>query len=142
MIRAVCVLALLLAACDGPTISGTTCSDDKDCNLFNAQGRCESTGYCSFPDETCTSGHRYSPGASGELASACVEGTSQCGAKDQVCCGASVCAANLTCVTEMATCQCGATDQPCCDGTTCGLPCPMVFCSGTCGVGAACVVWA
>ena len=59
-------LALVVAACDGPTISGTTCDDDTDCNLFNAQGRCESTGYCSCPDETCTSGHRYTTGASSE----------------------------------------------------------------------------
>jgi alpha-tubulin suppressor-like RCC1 family protein len=119
VIRA-CVLALLLVACDGPTISGTTCNDDKDCNLFNAQGRCESTGYCSFPDETCASGQRYTTGASSELAGTCVDGASQCGAKDQTCCGASVCAANLTCVTEASTCQCGASGQPCCDGTTCG----------------------
>ncbi len=129
--RAALVL-VVAAACGGPTITGTTCDDDKDCNLFNAQGRCEPTGYCSFPDETCASGQRYSPGAGEDLASTCVDGASQCGAKDQLCCGTGVCAEHLTCATESGTCQCGAAGQPCCDGTTCdaGLRCGQ---GATCG---------
>ncbi|HEY5944064.1 MAG TPA: hypothetical protein VIV40_01170 [Kofleriaceae bacterium] len=143
-------LVLLVVACDGPTITGTTCNDDQDCNLFNAQGRCESTGYCSFPDQTCTSGQRYSPGASDELAGTCVGGTATCGAKDQTCCGLGVCAGNLTCVAEAGTCQCGGAGQPCCDGTTCtgGLRCgPGATCgtsdviSAATGAGHACALF-
>ena len=67
----VLLLALALAACDGPTISGTTCEGDKDCNLFNAQGTCESTGFCSFPDATCTSGRRFGD-VSGKYTQQCV----------------------------------------------------------------------
>ncbi|HEY5922544.1 MAG TPA: hypothetical protein VIV11_12775 [Kofleriaceae bacterium] len=130
MIRALAI-AFVVAACSGPQISGTACNDDKDCNLFNAQGRCESTGWCSFPDETCASGHRYSPGAGDGFGNACVDGAATCGAKDQACCGTGVCGANLTCATEVGTCQCGASGQPCCDGTMCGTG---LFC----GAGAVC----
>jgi len=124
------VLMLVLAACGGSTISGTACADDKDCNLFNAQGRCESTGWCSFPDETCIGGQRYSPGAGDNLAGTCV-GDNICGGRDQACCGAGVCADHLTCATEVGTCQCGEVGQPCCDGTTCGA-------GSHCGAGAVC----
>lgn len=147
-----CGLAVIvsLAACDGPTISGTKCNDDVDCNLFNAQGRCESTGFCSFPDETCASGQRYSPGATGDLASACVDGAATCGNQGQACCGAGACAEHLTCVTESGTCQCGALGQACCGGTTCdaGMHCGGTTCSTSSvsqvavGAGHACALFA
>jgi alpha-tubulin suppressor-like RCC1 family protein len=148
----VVVLALALAACDGPTISGTTCNDDKDCNLFNTQGTCEATGFCSFPDIACPSGKRYGPGE-GTMSDTCVDGAATCGNKGQACCGSGVCAANLACVAataESATCECGAAGEPCCDGTTCdsGLRCGA---SATCsssevlqvaaGAGHACVLF-
>lgn len=150
MIR-VASFAVVLAACGGPTITGTTCDSDQDCNLFNAQGRCEPTGFCSFADETCTSGQRYSPGAAGELAGACVDGPATCGERDLACCGDGVCGANLVCTTEAGTCQCGAAGQPCCDGTTCadGLRCgDGATCGSTdvlqvaAGAGHACVLFA
>ena len=147
MKRALILVALV--ACEGPTITGTTCDDDKDCNLFNVQGRCEPTGYCSFPDPSCASGQRYAPG--GEFDNACVDGPTACGGKDQACCGTSVCAANLVCVIEQGTCQCGGAGQPCCDGTTCstGLRCGTdATCSSSeveqvaAGAGHACVLFA
>jgi alpha-tubulin suppressor-like RCC1 family protein len=116
---------IVAAACDGRTITGTSCADDSDCNLFNAQGRCEPTGWCSFADETCAGGQRYTAGAGDDLGGTCVGGAPTCGERDQACCGSGVCAANLVCATETATCECGGAGQPCCDGTTCegGLRC-------------------
>ncbi len=117
---------LALAACGEREISGTACSSDTDCNLFNAQGTCQSTGFCSFPDPACLSGERYAPAAGDSLGGTCI-GDGACGTKDLACCAATVCADHLTCVIGESdtTCQCGGADQPCCDGTTCddGLRC-------------------
>lgn len=117
---------LLLVACGEREINGTACASETDCNLFNAQGTCEATGFCSYPDATCLGGQRYAPGAGEGLGGSCV-GDQTCGMKDQTCCAGTVCADNLVCTgadTTM-TCQCGGAGQPCCDGTTCttGLHC-------------------
>ncbi|MBA3542742.1 MAG: hypothetical protein H0T79_24205 [Deltaproteobacteria bacterium] len=123
-------------ACSGPTITATTCATASDCNLFNVAGTCEATGFCSFPDATCAGGSRYSPGAGDELANTCIGGPSACGAKDEVCCGASTCGPDLTCVGEIEsarTCECGALGEACCDGTTCasGLACSAGTCASS-----------
>lgn len=109
-----------LVACSNPTVNGTSCKSDADCNLFNVAGTCESTGYCSYPDSSCVGGQRYSPGAGSDLANTCVGGTPMCGAEGQPCCGAGACGPNLACSGEAGTCQCGGVGQPCCGGTTCG----------------------
>lgn len=46
------------------------CSDDTSCG---AGGACESTGYCSFPDSSCTSGRSYGASA-GSHAGTCTDG--------------------------------------------------------------------
>jgi len=114
------ILVLVVAGCSGETISATTCTTEADCNLFNVAGTCEPTGFCSFPDATCIDGRRYSPGAEGDLAGACLGGVVGCGARDAACCTGTVCGPNLACGIESGTCQCGGDDQPCCGGTTCG----------------------
>ena len=108
-----------LAACSNPTVSGTTCSTDSQCDLFNVKGTCEPTGFCSYPDSSCPSGKRYSPGVGSDLGDTCIGGEAACGAQDQPCCGASAGGPNLVCSTEGGTCQCGGAGQPCCGGTTC-----------------------
>ncbi|MCC6521228.1 MAG: hypothetical protein IT373_01075 [Polyangiaceae bacterium] len=49
------------------------CTADAECTHDGAVGRCEKTGYCSFPDASCEAGLRYGELAPGELASQCFE---------------------------------------------------------------------
>lgn len=65
-------LALLLAslACGG---SGTfVCVSDGQCVVGGAEGICQPSGGCSFPDEACPSGQRYGDLVEGALAGTCV----------------------------------------------------------------------
>lgn len=48
------------------------CRDDDDCRWGERTGTCEATRYCSYPDDTCESGARYSDQA-GTFANACVD---------------------------------------------------------------------
>ena len=48
------------------------CADDDDCVAVSGPGRCESTSYCSYPDDRCNSGHRYGDLA-GALSLACTD---------------------------------------------------------------------
>ncbi len=54
------------------------CSDDAECNR-GSDGRCEATGYCSYPGTDCDSGRRYDGLAGEGLAGKCVdpEGSTQ-----------------------------------------------------------------
>ncbi len=57
------------------------CEDDTQCGTARAAGRCEPQGYCSFADDDCASGRRWSPYAAADLADDCLpttpdEGTS------------------------------------------------------------------
>ena len=76
MARSVHALSIVLASgCYGPDIFA--CTDDAQCGQ---NGRCESAGYCSFPDSTCPSGRRFDQLASPAFASTCVtQGTIQRG---------------------------------------------------------------
>lgn len=48
------------------------CTDDTQCTLGSAQGRCESAaGFCAFPDITCETGFRYGEQA-GSVSNDCV----------------------------------------------------------------------
>ena len=58
-------LALSLTSCS--RADTFVCSDDSSC----PDGRCEGTGYCSFPSDTCPSGRRYGD-FSGPLSGQCV----------------------------------------------------------------------
>jgi hypothetical protein len=65
---------LFLSACD--PVSVFRCQKDEQCHLQTPQaeyqGRCESSGYCSFSDPSCPSGRRYFR-YSGDLGNACLE---------------------------------------------------------------------
>ncbi len=65
-------LGLLGSGCPSNTFS---CLDDAACtDAGSGPGRCEATGFCSFPDAACASGRRYGGLAGGGLAGACVDG--------------------------------------------------------------------
>ena len=49
------------------------CASDEACVQDGAAGVCQSTGYCSFPDEECPSRQRYVEHAPAELSEACVD---------------------------------------------------------------------
>lgn len=59
-------LAAVLGGCSSEVF---VCQHDSGCG---ADGTCEGTGYCSFPDETCASGRRYGDHAANGLAGECV----------------------------------------------------------------------
>lgn len=70
-----CVALSLTPSC---TTAVFQCSDTEDC-AGRPGGVCESTGYCSFPDDECPSGRRYGEFSQGSLSGACVtpdDGTS------------------------------------------------------------------
>ncbi|MCH9684694.1 MAG: right-handed parallel beta-helix repeat-containing protein [Deltaproteobacteria bacterium] len=52
---------------------GFSCEQDTQCQTAQVLGRCEATGSCSFPDDSCPSGHRYGEHASASLVDVCVE---------------------------------------------------------------------
>lgn len=49
------------------------CSTDAQCETDAAAGMCQPDGYCSFPDESCSSGQRFGEAAPAGVASECVE---------------------------------------------------------------------
>jgi hypothetical protein len=71
------VLAAALAAALPGALAGCLretsfpCAQDADCT-GSAPGRCEPVGYCSFPDPSCASGHRFGE-HSGPYASRCAD---------------------------------------------------------------------
>ncbi len=70
MIRALLLALVTCTACVQVT-NIYTCTSDAQCT-GGAQGRCEPSGNCSFPDATCGSdGYRYDP-SSGARAGVCV----------------------------------------------------------------------
>lgn len=62
--------AIGLSACQTDAVFG--CDDDEQCRQDSALGRCEVNGFCSFSDETCPSGRRYSELAGDGLGGLCV----------------------------------------------------------------------
>ena len=61
----------LVAGC--VTVDPFACASASACVRAGEQGRCEATGWCSFPDPACDSGWRYGTGAGDGLATGCVE---------------------------------------------------------------------
>jgi serine/threonine protein kinase len=72
LMRVLAWLALLCAGCL-PTPPPYHCVDNRNCDTQSG-GRCEESGYCSFPDPSCPSGRRYGE-AAGPLAGVCVVDT-------------------------------------------------------------------
>ncbi|HWB74637.1 MAG TPA: hypothetical protein VG755_06770 [Nannocystaceae bacterium] len=71
--RAAGLFALAGAIASACVFGGTfVCSGDGEC----PSGRCEPSGFCSFPDDACKSGHRYSEWAGEGLADACAPASS------------------------------------------------------------------
>lgn len=68
--RALPTLALTLTLACNSTFE---CVDDTYCRLDGEQGRCEATGWCSFPSAPCPSGRRYAEFAADGIAGTCVE---------------------------------------------------------------------
>lgn len=67
LLAAACTLLLSCNASDS-----FACANDDACSIENVAGQCEASGYCSFPDEECSSGRRYGENAPAELAGVCV----------------------------------------------------------------------
>ena len=64
---------MLAAALVGPGCHRTfACEDDAQCGTARAGGRCEAQGYCSFLDDGCDSGRRWSPYAAEDFADECL----------------------------------------------------------------------
>jgi cysteine-rich repeat protein len=55
-----------------------TCKDSSQCHFEGAEGLCETSGVCSFPDRTCTGGRRYGAQSGEQIANTCVPARS-CG---------------------------------------------------------------
>ncbi len=63
--------SLLLAS--GCAQDAFRCASASQCQHAGHSGTCQSTGFCSFPDDDCTSGMRYGADAPRGLANHCVE---------------------------------------------------------------------
>jgi hypothetical protein len=69
--RACSLVALACASC-AYVGDAFVCATDAQCSAAGANSRCEPTHYCSVPDSSCTSQHRYDRSAGSGLANACV----------------------------------------------------------------------
>ncbi|MEM6991529.1 MAG: LamG domain-containing protein [Myxococcota bacterium] len=58
------------ASCARPT--PFVCATDSQCEGADGRGRCEADGFCSVPDASCESGHRYSALSGPDHAGLCV----------------------------------------------------------------------
>lgn len=52
---------------------GFPCDGDDRCVLEGVEGRCEASGWCSYPSDACDGGHRYEELAEDGLAGTCVD---------------------------------------------------------------------
>lgn len=80
-------LALALVSCGTGCLSegAFACEGESDCLDAGVAGRCEPTGFCSFPDASCESEHRYGAHAGDGLGGTCVpqgDGTTSTGPDD------------------------------------------------------------
>lgn len=64
-------IASVVGGCYG--LQTYACSEDGNCVDGSKTGRCEPSGYCSYPDDSCPSDQRYDDLAPGELAGSCVD---------------------------------------------------------------------
>ncbi|HET6582563.1 MAG TPA: hypothetical protein VFG69_03930, partial [Nannocystaceae bacterium] len=66
-------IAGAIATASGCSVAPYVCARDEQCTLAGREGHCEDVGYCSYPDDDCPSGARFSEHAADELADRCVE---------------------------------------------------------------------
>jgi hypothetical protein len=59
-----------IAAC---SLDPYACNNDDQCRRDGEQGTCRAIGFCSYPDDDCPSGSRFSPNAGGDRAGTCVD---------------------------------------------------------------------
>lgn len=74
--RAALGFALALGFCTATGCFGLpafACAEDRQCVSSSIRGTCQDTGYCSFPDDDCGTGQRYSTEAPRGLAGECVD---------------------------------------------------------------------
>jgi hypothetical protein len=64
-------LAGVLVWLQGCTVSPFACVSDAQCVEGSRTGMCQSTGFCSFPDASCSSGQRYGANAGDGLGGRC-----------------------------------------------------------------------
>jgi hypothetical protein len=69
--RTAVIIATLAVGCGQPRVF--PCDTDTQCVLDHVPGRCEVTGFCSFPDIGCASGSRFGEHAPVDIAGTCVE---------------------------------------------------------------------
>jgi hypothetical protein len=97
-VRRIGIATILLLSCKvGDTYR---CTRDSECVLAEDQGWCESSGYCSFRDASCSGGRRYGRWAPPPFGSSCV--------------------GDAEVSTDMTTSDqngCGGDLQPCCNGS-------------------------
>ncbi|MEZ4383188.1 MAG: hypothetical protein R3A79_17810 [Nannocystaceae bacterium] len=127
-------LGLLAGAC--VSASAFSCTSDAECTHAGAQGRCEGSGFCSFPDESCASGRRYGEFSGSGLGGACVDGD-----VDDTSTGTSSTSTGTTTTTSDATSStsdatsttggCAELGGACVDAGDCCDPC-MACNAGTC----------
>ncbi len=113
------VASVALLVCWGAACLDTSfhCRDDATCQNGGASGRCEATGFCSFPAAECASGYRYGRFADAAYANQCVTPRDG-GAPSSFC----------------TTTTCGCNPPGPCSGS-CGDGC-SVDCSASCGFAA------
>src|SRR5687768_16471981 len=64
------LLFVIAASCKTP--GAFVCASDGECTPAGLGGACEANGFCSFPDESCSSGRRYADHAGAGVSGACV----------------------------------------------------------------------
>lgn len=69
-----CSIALLSCGLDPVFV----CSESSECVDGDELGRCESTGFCSFPDDSCIGTRRYGELAGDGLAEQCIDDLDPC----------------------------------------------------------------
>ena len=70
--RVLCVAGTVAAVAACSPSAPFVCVTDSECRDADGQGRCEPDGFCSVPDSTCESGHRYVTLSGAERSGQCV----------------------------------------------------------------------
>jgi hypothetical protein len=69
---ALLVCVVIAGGCTRSLANSYACSDSSQCIFEGRSGRCEPTGACSFPDDSCPSHWRYGDLGPGPVAGSCV----------------------------------------------------------------------